>query len=182
MMACGLIAEVCMVTDMVSSFWTHLCFHIAWSGFSWDTLLSRMSSFVSSRCRLGPWAWRARVHCWRCLDEFYELVRRTAATWRSKKPVSMATMFVAFPSICTCWHSIFTTDWYCYNSHRLFSFLPTLTPLWLISLTLITHHYHTCSTMTHISRAYDSSLPHLLHCDSSTPIVLLLYIQLDTYL
>ena len=39
---------------------------------------------------------------------------------------------------------------------------------------------HTYSTLTHISHAYDSSFPHLLHCDSSTPIVLLLYIWLDT--
>ena len=70
----------------------------------------------------------------------------------------------------------------CYNSHGLFSFLPTLTPLWLISLTLTTHRSHTYSTVTHISHAYDSLLPHLLHCDSSTPIVLLLYIWLDTHL
>ena len=58
---------------------------------------------------------------------------------------------------------------------------------------------HTYSTLTHTSHAYDSplphllhsdsylshydsSLPHLLHLDSSTPIVLLLYIRLDTHL
>ena len=45
-------------------------------------------------------------------------------------------------------------------------FLPTLAPLWLISLMLITHRSHTYSTMTHISHTYDSSFPHLLHHDS----------------
>ena len=44
----------------------------------------------------------------------------------------------------------------------------TLTPL-------LTHCSHTCSTS-------DSLFSHLLHYDSSTPIVLLLYIWLDTHL
>ena len=63
----------------------------------------------------------------------------------------------------------------CYDSHRLFSFTPTLTPLWLIFPTLVTHRSHTHSTS-------DSPFSHLLHYDSFTPIVLLIYIQLDTHL
>ena len=47
------------------------------------------------------------------------------------------------------------------------------------SLTHLLHCSHTYSTLTHISHAYDSSLSHLLHHDSSAPIALLLYIQLD---
>ena len=70
----------------------------------------------------------------------------------------------------------------CYDSHGLFSFLPTPTPLWLISLMFMTHRSHTYSTLTHISHVYDSSFPHQLHYDSFTPIILLLYIQLDTHL
>ena len=42
----------------------------------------------------------------------------------------------------------------CYNSHGLFSFLTTLTPLWLISLMLMTHCSHTYSTMTHLPLLY----------------------------
>ena len=47
---------------------------------------------------------------------------------------------------------------------------------------LFSSRSHIYSTLTHISHAYDSSFPHLLHCDSSPPIVLLLYIRLDTHL
>ena len=41
---------------------------------------------------------------------------------------------------------------------------------------------HAYSTLTHTSHTYDSSFSHLLHHDSSTPIVLLLYIWLDNHL
>ena len=43
---------------------------------------------------------------------------------------------------------------HCYNSHGLFSFLPTLTPLQLMSLMLMTHCSHTYSTMTHLPLLY----------------------------
>ena len=47
-----------------------------------------------------------------------------------------------------------------------FSFLLTPTPLWLISLMIMTHCSHTYSTLTHFSHDYDSLFPHLLHSDS----------------
>ena len=63
-----------------------------------------------------------------------------------------------------------------------------LVPTVNIMLNYVTIHMdsflssHTYSTLTHISHDYDSSLPHLLHYDSPTPIVLLLYIWLATHL
>ena len=45
--------------------------------------------------------------------------------------------------------SVSAKSWVCYNSHELFSFPLTLTPLWLILPTLMTHCSHTHSTMTH---------------------------------
>ena len=48
-------------------------------------------------------------------------------------------------------HSIFLFKrvWWCYDSHGLFTFLLTLTPLWLTLPTLMTCHSHTHSTLTH---------------------------------
>ena len=46
----------------------------------------------------------------------------------------------------------------------------------------LTHISHTYSTLFHISHTCDSLFPHRPHYDTSTPIVLLLYIRLDTRL
>ena len=68
--------------------------------------------------------------------------------------------------------------WVCYDLHNtrtLFPFSPTLTPLWLTSLTVMTHLSHTYSTLTHISHAHSTM--------TQSPLsALSLYIQLDTHL
>ena len=59
---------------------------------------------------------------------------------------------------------------------HLWLIIPSLTPPCFILLTLVTHHSHTYSTLLHISHTCDSLFPHRPYYDTSTPIVLLLYI------
>ena len=134
-----------------------------------------------------------------CMDATLFKVQRGSSPWMVGNLLGGIGVYSSSPYVGRFWHFTvicaffgsfgFNLSQYvslCYDSHGPFSFL--LTPL-------LTHCSHTYSTsnivltltplLTHCSHTYstpDSLFSQLLHYDSSTPIVLLLYIWLDTHL